>query len=1384
MRSKYRPKPPTRLRRTPVVEQLESRFLLSCNDVLGCVRFEFVEPGTSQTLTRLEVGNEAVLQVFVQDLRDAPAGFGQGYLDVAFNSNLAAVSGEIDHGSLYTFGRSGDTSTPGLIDAAGGSVSNVPNPPGDEHLLFSVPVLPASTGTFELMPSLDQDPNNQFQFFDVIGPVTDIGFCDTSIPIVNGDLGQVIVDPTSGLTTSESGDTDTFTVVLGRAPMSSVTINLSSSDTSEGTVEGSGVLTFNASNWSTPQEVTIRGVDDQRVDGNVDYTIITSAASSSDPAYSGLEVANISVTNLDDADQAGFLVDPLSGLTVQESGSSQIASLQLTSQPESNVTVEISLSDTSEASLDRSNFTFTPGNWNVPQQLTVTGRDDAVDDGDVMFEVRFNAVTTDPNYTGLTPPAISAVNLDDDTAGITLNVTDAITDESGDTAEFSLVLDSEPTSSVSIPLTSTDSSEGTLSTSQVTFTTANWNVPQTVVVTGQPDNLVDGDVSYMIVTGEATSADPLYRINPSDVSLTNLDVAPDTLITVSPLSGLTTDEAGRQASFTVVLEAEPTAEVTLPIASSDPSEGTLSVSQLVFNSGNWSQPQTVFVTGQDDDVADGDVNYSIQIGPTSSDDDAFDNLNPPDVSVTNRDLDVPGLVLANTDNLQTSESGVTDSFTVRLNTQPSSTVTLPITISDPTEGRADPSSLVFTPTNWNQPQTIDLFGMDDEIDDGDVGYSVMVGPATSGDGDYDGAVESVPVVNLDDSDTAGFALTPLGPQVTNEGGLQAQFSLTLTSEPLSEVELPILSNDASEGTVDLSNVSFLPSNWDVPQVITVTGVNDDVDDDDVSFGIRVGAPVSDDAAFADLPSQTLNFVNVDDDQAGLIVTPTAGLITGEDPTGPMPTDEVTVRLASEPVATVTVNISSSDDSEGAVSPTVLSFDASNWDQFQTVTVSGVDDTQPDGDIGYDVILATTSSDPKYAALSTSVDAVNVDDDVPGIVVDPTAVITSEDGTSVDVSFRLRTPPSADVSFSLMSNDETEGIASATSLTFTPTNWNIPQLVTITPQNDDVADGPMVFAIVTSAASSADLEYDQLEVPDVAVQNNDDDVAGVLATRIAGDRTGEDGTTVTYEVVLTSEPLAEVIVNTTSDDPGEGSVSTNALTFDAEDWNVPQTIVVTGEDDSFVDGDRPFAIQLRPSSQDPTYNDLAAESLSIFNVDDDSASLVLQVMQPTVTEGTGSPANGFDATVTLIGAVEGGFQLSVQTEDGTANAADMDFVTPTAPLPFEGTAEETQSFTISIGPDDKVEFDETFNLSLGDLIGLDPSAAANITVDRTPVVLTILNDDEATLAVNAVSLNEGTGDTPTSFVFEVTLSNPVQGGFQVDYETADDTATTADNDYAA
>jgi Ca2+-binding RTX toxin-like protein len=106
---------------------------------------------------------------------------------------------------------------------------------------------------------------------------------------------------------SETGTTDTFTVVLTKQPAvgSSVVLNVASSDASEATVAPT-MLTFTPTNWNVPQVVTVTGVDDALQDGSQTSTITVSvnAASTTDNTFDTVANQTVTVSTLDDEAQA------------------------------------------------------------------------------------------------------------------------------------------------------------------------------------------------------------------------------------------------------------------------------------------------------------------------------------------------------------------------------------------------------------------------------------------------------------------------------------------------------------------------------------------------------------------------------------------------------------------------------------------------------------------------------------------------------------------------------------------------------------------------------------------------------------------------------------------------------------------------------------------------------------------------------------------------------------------------------------------------------------------------------------------------------------------------------------------------------------------------
>ena len=328
----------------------------------------------------------------------------------------------------------------------------------------------------------------------------------------------------------------------------------------------------------------------------------------------------------------GFTVSE-SSRTVSEAGSTQTFTVVLTGTPSSNVVIDVSSSDTGEATVSPTALTFTSANWNIAQEIVVTGINDDVDDGNQASTttLSINDGSSDDDFDSLADQTVSVTTTDNDTIGFTLSKTTASVSETGTTDTFTVVLDSEPTGTITVTLISADDGEATVSPTLLTFTSSNWDTAQEVIVTGVDDTASDGnqttDVSVLVL--DASSANPDWAI--LDIQTVVVTTADDDSagVTVAVSDGDTTvTEDGSTDTFTVVLNTQPGSDVVIHVTSGDTGEAQVNgtaVKELTFTSSNWDTPQDVIVTGVDDDIIDGDQTTTLTVSVVDgSSDDAYD----------------------------------------------------------------------------------------------------------------------------------------------------------------------------------------------------------------------------------------------------------------------------------------------------------------------------------------------------------------------------------------------------------------------------------------------------------------------------------------------------------------------------------------------------------------------------------------------------------------------------------------------------------------------------------------------------------------------------------------------------------------------------------------
>jgi hypothetical protein len=327
------------------------------------------------------------------------------------------------------------------------------------------------------------------------------------------------------------------------------------------------------------------------------------------------------------------------------------------------------------------------------------------------------------------------------------------TTEAGGQDTFTVALTAAPIADVIVALTTSDSTEGRVVPAIVSFTIDDWSFPRVLPVTGVDDDVADGDATYFVLTAAVVSDDERYDgLDPDDVEVTNGDDDTPGVTVTAQAGGLKTAEVGSGDSFTIVLDSQPTGDVVIPLASSDPGEGTLALEAVTFTPLDWNVPQVIEVSGVDDDEADGDQGYRIVTAPAVSLDQGYSGLDTRDLDATNLDDDAVGvLVTAGADPLITGENGDSATFTIRLASRPTGDVVVRVQSSDESEGVVAPTFILFTPGGWQVPRQVTVTGVDDDVPDLDQDYLVSFTVTSDSDAAYDGlAVESLALRNIDD----------------------------------------------------------------------------------------------------------------------------------------------------------------------------------------------------------------------------------------------------------------------------------------------------------------------------------------------------------------------------------------------------------------------------------------------------------------------------------------------------------------------------------------------------------------------------------------------------------------------------------------------------------
>ena len=168
------------------------------------------------------------------------------------------------------------------------------------------------------------------------------------------------------------------------------------------------------------------------------------------------------------------------------------------------------------------------------------------------------------------------------------------------------------------------------------------------------------------------------------------------------------------------------------------------------------------------------------------------------------------------------------------------------------------------------------------------------------EGSSAGVTMTADQITITDDDTKGIVLSKSAVTVTEASGNTntADYTVKLASQPTAAVTVAVSSGDTDTATVNQAELSFSTSNWNSAQTVTVTGVDDAIDNDpDRSLNIAHAASGGDYASV----SKNLPVTVTDDEGSASLTVGDASVAEGDTGTASL---------------TFTVSLSPAADGEG------------------------------------------------------------------------------------------------------------------------------------------------------------------------------------------------------------------------------------------------------------------------------------------------------------------------------------------------------------------------------------------------------------------------------------------------------------------------------------
>ena len=907
-----------------------------------------------------------------------------------------------------------------------------------------------------------------------------------------------------------------------------------------------------------------------------------------------------------------------------------------------------------------------------------------------------------------------------------------------------MVLDADPLNTVVIPLTATGqggaATPGDYSGIPASMTFNSGETEKSFTISAADDSIDDDGESVEIAIGT-----PLPNIikkgltGETTVSITDNDTAG---VTITP-TGLTVTE-GQTATYTVVLDSQPTGDVTVTVKDpTDNTDVTADPATLTFTANTWDEAQEVTVSAaQDDD--DQDESATVTHEAASTGDANYDGITAPDVGVTLEDDAPENLTVSFKESSYDAGEGSTALVALTLDLDPERTVTVPLTHAGQNGAGANdysgvPANVVFN--SGDTEKTFTFSATDDAVDDDD--ESVLIGFGTLPADVTAGTTPSEATVSINDDDDPSVTISFEQASYTVDRG---QFTVTvkvkLSADPERSVTIPL--THAGQGGAGNSDYSGVPANvafnpGETEKTFSFSATADDVDDDDESvklgFGNVLPAGVSTGTTNESIVSIT------DDDVPAVTVSFEQASYTVPEGSGV----SIKVKLDTDPERSVTIPISNTNQS-GASSadysgvPSDVTIGAGDTEAM--FTFAATQDTYNDD--GESVKLAFGQNLPGGVSEGgTNETVVSItDDDLPSVSVSfEQANYTVLEGEDVTVTVTLSADPERTVTIPLSksnqggaSNSDYSGVPASVTFNSEDTEAMFTLSATAESDNDDGESVKLGFGNLPTGISAGSTD-------ETTVSITDDDVPQLTVQLPVSTRSVPEGGNTYITLNLSGNPEREVTIPLTATHQGGASNSDytmpESVTFDAEE-NTKLFYFTANQDQEDDDGE---SVQIgigTPLPEGITIGTFSTTTVSINDNDDPQ-------VQVSFAQGTYAAAEGgtVEVTVTLDNDPERTVEIPI-TATGQGGASSGDYSGVPGNVTFN-SGETEKSFTFSATQDTEDDDGESVKLTFGSTL---PDRVSAGTTNETTVSIT--DDDVPQIAVSfeqsTYSVAEGSSAT--------------------------------------